>query len=125
MTYPFRADQAQRATWPAGCVHLENGFIVGAAAHYEAQHSATDEESTAEDIAVENMDQFSDWLAGHCYQRYSVAAPVIRGGVGQMEMIIERSTVPELATLMLHARADVRAQACSEMQQRYLAECVS
>ena len=122
MPYPLRQDTAPRAEWPAGLTHLENGMIVGAQAQYEAENFAPSDEPTAEELALENMDTFSDWLVGQCAQHRRVAVPIMRSGVGAMEAAVEACTVPQLVVLTLDGRSDVRAFAATTLKDRYLAE---
>lgn len=125
LPYPLRSDTAPRATWPAGLTHLGERGAVDSESEPDSDSDygyGAAESPDSDDVAMANMDQFADWLGGHCYQQYSVTAPVIRGTRSHREHSVEQATVPELATLMLSACPEVRAQASDVLRQRYLAE---
>jgi hypothetical protein len=104
----------------------DNPMVSGLAQLEKKQAELDRLESQAREIAEErllaNMDVFTDWLAGHCYQIDQVPQRAIPQCPAALQEMIDGMKVPELLAASLHPFARVRSVATLELIRRYVAE---
>jgi hypothetical protein len=79
--------------------------------------SLSDHEAHRERLLAD-VDTFSGWLSGECYQAPPQKLPRIAAGYPPF---MENLPTPQVVALLLHPRADVMAAAMDELRSRYLA----
>jgi hypothetical protein len=102
---------------------LENPMVSGLRADMarraEADKRQAHATAWAEEALLHDADTYTDWLGGHCLCQSAVTVPAPKREPENLQMQIDRLTVPQLVVWQMHARSDVRSAACWELRCRF------
>ena len=77
--------------------------------------------TAAEERLLADLDTYTDWLGGECYQQGRVTLPFIPTDRSRIQELIDGMTVPHLVALSLYPSFAIAGAAMWELRQRYIA----